>query len=140
MKKNTRYGNGYGDEKSPPLSKPKNIVKDEDKTIKDQDFEILHNNTSMKESKLQPFQQKNSKQIITVSPSSHTMDTGDFPTTILNKYFTLGDKIKVYAGGKLLDKRGTFLTAGSDFFLWIDGDGYVRLQMISGGISIGKTK
>ncbi|MGR3762803.1 hypothetical protein [Rossellomorea sp. NS-SX7] len=61
-------------------------------------------------------------------------------TTILNKYFTLGDKINVYAGSKLLDKQGTFLTAGRDFFIWIDGDGYVRLQVICGGISIGQKK
>ncbi|MFZ0371503.1 MAG: hypothetical protein WAM07_18050 [Halobacillus sp.] len=64
----------------------------------------------------------------------------DFPNTILNKYFTLGDKINVYAGSKQLGQRGTFLTAGPDFFIWIDSDGYVRLQMISGGISIGQTK
>ncbi|SFF87806.1 hypothetical protein SAMN05216353_1122 [Halobacillus alkaliphilus] len=71
---------------------------------------------------------------------SPTKDKDDFPTTILNKYFTLGDKIKVYAGSKLLDQRGTFLTAGPDFFIWIDGDGYVRLQIIGGGISIGQSK
>ncbi|MGM0851232.1 MAG: hypothetical protein ACQEWI_01240 [Bacillota bacterium] len=120
--------------------KPKNIVKDEVKTTKDQDFDILHNNTSIKESKLQPFHQITNKQVSTVSPSSHTKDKDDFPTTILNKYFTLGDKINVYAGSKLLDQQGTFLTAGPDFFIWIDGDGYVRLQIISGGISIGQTK
>jgi hypothetical protein len=86
-------------------------------------------------------------------PAEETETAGDTPshttqdqvveesyTTILNKYFTLGDKINVYAGSKLLDKQGTFLTAGRDFFIWIDADGYVRLQLISGGISIGQKK
>jgi hypothetical protein len=86
-------------------------------------------------------------------PAEETETAGDTPsdttqdqvveesyTTILNKYFTLGDKINVYAGSKLLDKQGTFLTAGRDFFIWIDADGYVRMQLISGGISIGQKK
>jgi hypothetical protein len=86
-------------------------------------------------------------------PAEETETAGDTPShttqdqvveesyiTILNKYFTLGDKINVYAGSKLLDKQGTFLTAGRDFFIWIDADGYVRLQLISGGISIGQKK
>ncbi|MEL3972015.1 hypothetical protein AAEO50_06975 [Rossellomorea oryzaecorticis] len=76
-------------------------------------------------------------------PAPHTtqdQNVEESYTTILNKYFTLGDKINVYAGSKLLDKQGTFLTAGRDFFIWIDADGYVRLQVISGGISIGQKK
>lgn len=121
--------------------KQKSIVKDEVKNTKERDFDILHSNTPTKESKLQPFHQKTNKKVNkTVSPSSHTKVKDDFHTTILNKYFTLGDKINVYAGSKLLDQQGTFLTAGPDFFIWIDGDGYVRLQIISGGISIGQTK
>ncbi|MGM0863197.1 MAG: hypothetical protein ACQEWF_00810 [Bacillota bacterium] len=121
--------------------KHKNIVKDEVKSTKEQDFDILHNNTPIKESKLQPFHQKTNKKVSKpVSPSFLTKDKDDFHTTILNKYFTLGDKINVYAGSKLLNQQGTFLTAGPDFFIWIDGDGYVRLQIISGGISIGQTK
>jgi hypothetical protein len=118
-----------------------NIVKDEVKSTKEQDFDILHNNSPIKESKLQPFHQKTIKNVSKpASPSLLTKDKDDFHTTILNKYFTLGDKINVYAGSKLLDQQGTFLTAGPDFFIWIDGDGYVRLQIISGGISIGQTK
>ncbi|MGF3102848.1 hypothetical protein [Rossellomorea sp. DUT-2] len=121
--------------------KQKSIVKDEVKNTKERDFDILHTNTPIKESKLQPFHQKTNKKVSkTVSPSSHTKVKGDFHTSILNKYFTLGDKINVYAGIKLLDQQGTFLTAGPDFFIWIDGDGYVRLQITSGGISIGQTK
>jgi hypothetical protein len=121
--------------------KQKKIAKDEVKTTKEQDFDILHTNTPIKESKLQPFHQKtNKKSSKPVSSSFHPKDKDDFHTTILNKYFTLGDKINVYAGSKLLDQQGTFLTAGPDFFIWIDGDGYVRLQIISGGISIGQTK
>ncbi|TYS91404.1 hypothetical protein [Rossellomorea aquimaris] len=121
--------------------KQKNIVKDEVKTTIEQDFDILHNNNPIKESKLQSFHQKTNEKVSKpVSPSSHVKDKNDFHTTILNKYFTLGDKINVYAGSKLLDQQGTFLTAGPDFFIWIDGDGYVRLQIISGGISIGQTK
>ncbi|MGP4077630.1 hypothetical protein [Halobacillus sp. K22] len=73
------------------------------------------------------------------TPNSLTK-ADNFSNTILNKYFTIGDKINVYAGSKKLGQRGTFLTAGSDFFIWIDSDGYVRLQMLSGGISIGQTK
>ncbi|RBP07834.1 hypothetical protein [Rossellomorea aquimaris] len=121
--------------------KQTSIVKDEVKNTQEQDFDILHTNTPPKESKLQPFHQKTNKKVSkTVSPSSNTKVKGDFHTAILNKYFTLGDKINVYAGSKLLDQQGTFLTAGPDFFIWIDGDGYVRLQIISGGISIGQTK
>jgi len=121
--------------------KQKNIVKDEVKTTKEQDFDIVHSNNQIKESKLQSFHPKTNEKVSKpVSPSSHIKDKNDFHTTILNKYFTLGDKINVYAGSKLLDQHGTFLTAGPDFFIWIDGDGYVRLQIISGGISIGQTK
>ncbi|MFI8574395.1 hypothetical protein ACIGEL_01695 [Rossellomorea aquimaris] len=121
--------------------KQKSIVKDEVKNTKEREFDILHTNTPIKESKLQPFHQRTNKKVSkTVSPSSHTKVKDDFHTTILNEYFTLGDKINVYAGSKLLDQQGTFLTAGPDFFIWIDGDGYVRLQIISGGISIGQTK
>ncbi|MGE6752836.1 hypothetical protein ACQKFO_05280 [Rossellomorea sp. NPDC071047] len=121
--------------------KQKNIVKDEVKSTKEQDFDILHKSTPIDESKLQPFHQKAKKKVRKpVSTSSHTKDKDDFHTTILNKYFTLGDKINVYAGSKLLDQQGTFLTAGPDFFIWIDGEGFVRLQIISGGISIGQTK
>ncbi|WRP08728.1 hypothetical protein U9J35_11375 [Rossellomorea aquimaris] len=121
--------------------KQKNIVKDEVKSTKEQDFDILHTNTPIKESKLQPFHQKTNKKVSKpASPSSYNKDKDDLHTSILNKYFTLGDKINVYAGSKLLDLQGTFLTAGPDFFIWIDGDGYVRLQITSGGISIGQTK
>lgn len=120
--------------------KQKNIVKNEVKSTKEQDFDILHNNP-IKESKFQPFRQKTNKKVSkSVSPFSHSNDKDDSHITILNNYFTLGDKINVYAGSKLLDQQGTFLTAGNDFFIWIDGDGYVRLQIISGGISIGQTK
>ncbi|WP_175987001.1 hypothetical protein [Bacillus sp. Marseille-Q1617] len=76
----------------------------------------------------------------TVSPAANDEVVEESYTTILNKHFTLGDKINVYAGSKLLDKQGTFLAAGRDFFIWIDGDGYVRLQVISGGISIAQKK
>lgn len=121
--------------------KQRRIVKDEGKSTKEQGFDILHNNSPFKESTSQPIHQKTNEKVSKpVSPSSHTKDKDDIHTTILNKYFTLGDKINVYAGSKLLDQQGTFLTAGPDFFIWIDGDGFVRLQMISGGISIGQTK
>lgn len=111
MRRNTSYGNGYGHKKCPPLSST----------------DILNNHTSLKKSKLQPDHQL-------------TKDKDYCLTTILNEYFTLGDKINVYAGSKQLDEQGTFLTAGSDFFIWIDSDGYVRLQIFSGGISIAQTK
>ncbi|UII58259.1 hypothetical protein LS684_21850 (plasmid) [Cytobacillus spongiae] len=78
-------------------------------------------------------QQRNDHPVSLPSQSVNTM-------AILNKYFTLGDKINVFAGNILLDEKGTFLTAGPDFFIWIDGDGYVRLQIISGGISISQKK
>ncbi|MFC7784099.1 hypothetical protein ACFQWC_06315 [Rossellomorea sp. GCM10028870] len=122
-------------------NKPKTIVKDDEKTTKEHDFDILNDNTSSNQPKKEPFYQTTNKEAgKRVSPAPLDMDTDNYShTTILNKYFTLGDKINVYAGSKLLDQQGTFLIAGPDFFIWIDGDGYVRLQIISGGISIGQT-
>ncbi|SFK03007.1 hypothetical protein SAMN04487936_106211 [Halobacillus dabanensis] len=152
MKKNTRHGNGYAhnpkhsyDETGANTAKTdcksnknKHIIKDEVKTTKGHDFDILPKNSPTKESNVQPYHQITNKQICTVPTSTHNEEKDGSARTILNKYFTLGDKIHVYGGSRLLDQKGTFLTAGPDYFLWVDGDGYVRLQVLSGGISIGK--
>ncbi|MFE8700537.1 hypothetical protein ACFYKX_07930 [Cytobacillus sp. FJAT-54145] len=55
----------------------------------------------------------------------------------LGRALTLGDKIKVFYGKELIDS-GSFVTTGQDYFIWVDSDGSLRLQLISGGITIGK--
>ncbi|WP_374056851.1 hypothetical protein [Rossellomorea sp. FM04394] len=121
--------------------KSKTTVKGDEKTTKEPEFDTTSANISSNQTKKEPFYQTTNKKTgKRVSSTPHDMDKDDYShTTILNKYFTLGDKINVYAGSKLLAQQGTFLTAGPDFFIWIDGDGFVRLQIISGGISIGQT-
>ncbi|WP_044337160.1 hypothetical protein [Rossellomorea aquimaris] len=121
--------------------KSKTTVKGDEKTTKELEFDTTSaNNSSNQTKKERSYQTTNKKTGKRVPSTPHDMDKDDYShTTILNKYFTLGDKINVYAGSKLLAQQGTFLTAGPDFFIWIDGDGFVRLQIISGGISIGQT-
>ncbi|WP_335871210.1 hypothetical protein [Bacillus sp. 2205SS5-2] len=98
------------------------------------DPQIIQNNDSADESEDTPYQE-HPFTIKKKQKDDHTSFT-----SLLNKQLVLGDSINVYAGNKLLDKKGTFVTAGKDFFIWIDGEGDVRLQVISGSLSVAKVK
>jgi hypothetical protein len=84
--------------------------------------------------------EQNDKSIVPSNKGSQERKEKDHEPSLLNKYLKLGDRIKVYVGNKIIETQGTFVTSGNDYFIWIDSKGFLRLQLISGGLTVGKKK